>query len=298
MASLNNLSSPIPGFTRASARIADVEIAYSIGGDGPPLLLLHGYPQTHAMWHAVAPRLAESHTVVAADLRGYGDSTKPAGGPGGENYAKRAMAADQLGLMGSLGFSRFAVAGHDRGGRVAHRMARDHPEAVARLAVLDIVPTKTVFSTTDQRLATAYFHWFFLIQDGGLPEKMIGADPGGWLDELLARWSGPGFVVDPGAREEYLRCFATADGVRASCDDYRAAAGIDLDHDAADPEPVSVPLLAMWGAHGAMERLYDVGSTWEAVASDVRTVMLDCGHFLPEEAPLETARALGDFFGG
>lgn len=286
----------IAGFRRGRQPVGDLEFAYAIGGDGPPLLLLHGYPQTHAMWHAVAPRLAARHTVVAADLRGYGDSSKPPGGPRSEAYAKRAMAEDQVALMDALGFPRFAVAGHDRGGRVAHRMALDHPQAVERLAVLDIVPTRTVFATADQQLAVAYFHWFFLIQPDGLPEKMIGADPGWWLDELLERWSAEGFTPDPDARAEYHRCFTTTAGVRASCDDYRAAAGIDLEHDAADPGPLRAPLLVMWGARGAMDRLYDLPGTWRDLATDVTTARIECGHFLPEEAPAETAAALGDFF--
>ena len=288
--------SPIVGFSAERRRVGEVEIAYSIGGQGPPLLLLHGYPQTHAMWHAVAPLLARDHTVVAADLRGYGDSSKPPGGRGSRAYAKREMARDQVALMNALGFERFAVAGHDRGGRVAHRMALDHPRVVIRLAVLDIVPTRTVFATADQDLATAYFHWFFLIQPDGLPEAMIGADPRWWLDELVARWSGPGFTPDPAARAEYHRCFATTDGVRASCDDYRAAAGIDLEHDAADPGPLGAPVLVMWGARGAMDRIYDLPATWRALAREVTPVRLDCGHFLAEEAPVATASALADFF--
>lgn len=274
-----------------------VEIAYSIGGSGPPVLLLHGYPQTHAMWHVVAPGLAPRHTVVAADLRGYGDSAKPPGGERSAAYAKRAMAADQVALMEALGFPRFSVAGHDRGGRVGHRMALDHPDAVHRLAVLDIVPTRTVFATADRELATAYFHWFFLIQPDGLPEKMIGDDPDRWLDELLDRWSGEGFTPDPDALAEYRRCFGSTDGVRASCDDYRAASDIDLEHDAADTGPLRTPLLVMWGAQGAMDRLYDVPATWREIASEVRAVRLDCGHFLPEEAPAETTQALIEFFG-
>ena len=286
----------IAGFRRGRRRVGAVEIAYAIGGEGPPLLLLHGYPQTHVMWHAVAPALAGRHTVVAADLRGYGDSDKPAGGPAA--YAKRAMAADQVGLMRELGFPRFDVAGHDRGGRVAHRMALDHPRAVRRIAVLDIVPTRTVFATADRELATAYFHWFFLIQPDGLPEAMIGADPEWWVDQLLARWSGPGFLPDAAAAAEYRRCFAAPGAVAASCDDYRAAAGVDLEHDSADAGPLRQPLLVLWGARGAMDGIYDLPATWRALATDVTAARLDCGHFLPEEDPEGTASALRDFFDG
>ena len=277
-------------------RVGGVEIASSVMGSGPPLLLLHGYPQSRAMWHSVAPRLAAHFTVVASDLRGYGESSAPPGGENHAGYSKRAMAADQVGLMRHLGFERFMVAGHDRGGRVAHRMALDHPDAIAKLAVLDIVPTRVVFATADQGLSTAYFHWFFLIQPDGLPERMIGADPEWWLLELLRRWSGPGAEFHPDAVAEYVAHFSRERTIHASCEDYRAAAGIDLEHDAADTAGVEAPLLVLWGRHGSMHRLYDVLGTWRDLATDATGHAMDCGHFLPEECPADVAAALRRFF--
>jgi haloacetate dehalogenase len=283
---------------RRDITIGGVRLVYESAGEGPPLLLLHGYPQTRACWAAVAPPLAEHFTVVAADLRGYGDSDKPAGGPDHAAYSKRAMAADMVGLMAELGFDRFDVAGHDRGGRVAHRMALDHPEAVRRAAVLDIVPTRTLFATTDQAFATAYYHWFFLIQPDGLPETMIGRDPEWFLRETVRRWTGRGRQVPERAIAEYVRCFSDPAAVHASCEDYRAAASIDLEHDAADGDRrLTCPLLVLWGEQGAMHRLNDVLATWRALAADVRGRHLPCGHFLPEECPEETAAELIAFFG-
>lgn len=287
----------IPGFARHDLDVGGIRIALERAGHGPPLLLLHGYPQTRTCWHLVAPRLVRRFTVVAADLRGYGDSGKPAGSPDHREYSKRAMANDLVAVMSALGFDRFGVAGHDRGGRVAHRMALDHPDVVERLAVLDIVPTRTLFATTDRAFATAYYHWFFLIQPDGLPERMIGADPEWFLRETVRRWSGPGRGVAEEAMAEYVRCFSDPAAIHASCEDYRAAAGIDLEHDAADAGPLAAPLLVLWGRHGAMERLNDVIATWRALARDVRGGHLPCGHFLPEECPDETAAALEDFFG-
>jgi haloacetate dehalogenase len=276
--------------------IGEVAIALETAGAGPPLLLLHGYPQTRACWRPVVPALAERFTVVCADLRGYGDSAAPPGGEDHAGYSKRAMAADMVAAMAALGHDRFAVAGHDRGGRVAHRMALDHPSAVTRAAVLDIVPTLTLFDGTDQRFATAYYHWFFLIQPDGLPETMIGRDPDWFLRETLRRWSGRARPLEEKSIAEYVRCF-DATTVHASCEDYRAAAGIDLEHDRADAgRRVECPLLVLWGEHGAMHRLYDVLGTWRDKAADVRGRALPCGHFLPEEAPEETAAELLAFF--
>lgn len=272
-------------------------IAADVRGSGPPLLLLHGYPQTRLCWRHVAPALAARFTVVSADLRGYGDSSKPAGDPDHGNYSKQAMAADAVALMRHLGFTRFGVAGHDRGGRVAHRMALDHPDAVERAAVLDIVPTRTLFAHTDQAFATAYYHWFFLIQPDGLPERLIGGDPEWFLRETVRRWSGTGRQVPEESLREYVRHFRDPAAVHASCEDYRAAAGIDLEHDAADDgRRVTCPLLVLWGAQGAMNRLYDVLASWRELADDVRGGTLPCGHFLPEECPEETAARLSEFF--
>jgi Predicted hydrolases or acyltransferases (alpha/beta hydrolase superfamily) len=270
-----------------------------IGGSGPPLLLLHGYPQTHVIWHKIAPRLAERFTVVAADLRGYGDSGKPASDPSHAAYAKRAMAADQVEVMAALGFRRFAVVGHDRGARVAHRMALDHPDAVERLALLDIVPTRTVFATVNQFVATGYYHWFFLIQPEPLPETMIGHDPAFYLREKLRRWCGPDkAAITAEAFAEYLRCFADPACIHASCEDYRAAATIDLVHDEADlVHKIGCPLLVLWGETGLVGRSYDVLAVWRERAVDVRGRSLPCGHYLAEERPEETLAALLAFLG-
>lgn len=265
-------------------------------GTGPPVLLLHGYPQTHAMWHRVAPALADDYHVVCADLRGYGDSDKPASGSDHAAYSKRAMAADMVEVMAALGHDSFAVVGHDRGGRVAHRMALDHPAVVTRVAVLDIAPTLYMYEHTDMQFATGYYHWFFLIQPNGLPEKLIGADPDYFLGSKLAHWSAAESVFAPDAVTEYMRCFRDPATIHASCEDYRAAAGIDLEHDRADlGDRVAVPMLALWGAHGFVSRLYDVLATWQERALSVDGRALDCGHFLPEEAPAATIAALRSF---
>ena len=266
-------------------------------GEGPPLLLLHGYPQTLAMWHRVAPRLAGTFTVVAADLRGYGKSSKPEGGPDHAGYSKRAMARDQVELMRHLGFDAFFVAGHDRGGRVGHRMALDHPGRVRKLAVLDIVPTRTMFAQVNQYLATVYWHWYFLIQPFDLPERMIGADPEFFLRNFFSRL-GSGALA-PEAVAEYVRAFRDPAVIHASCEDYRAAASIDLEHDSADSSSkVTCPLLALWGAKGRIAQMFDVLAAWRERATDVSGRGLDCGHYLPEEAPDETLRELLRFFDG
>ena len=263
----------------------------------PVLLLLHGYPQTHAIWHKVAPLLAADFSLIVPDLRGYGDSGKPPSLPDASNQSKRAMARDMAELMTALGHERFHVAGHDRGARVAHRLCLDHEQRVASACVMDIAPTLTTFAMTDQALATAYFHWFFLIQPPPLPERMIGADPESWLRGCLSRWSmGNDRAFPPEAMAEYLRCFCDAEAIRASCDDYRAAAGIDLAHDRGDAQRrISCPLLALWGAKGFVGRNYDVPALWREKASRVSGTALDCGHFLPEEAPSEVAQRLRQF---
>jgi haloacetate dehalogenase len=288
-------------FERVRVEASDAEINLVRGGEGPPVLLLHGYPQTHSMWHAVAPRLAENFTVVATDLRGYGDSSKPFGSEDHATYSKRAMAADQVQVMESLGFLSFAVVGHDRGGRVGHRMALDYPNRVTRLAVLDIVPTRHVYATVGRELATAYYHWFFFIQPYDLPETLIGADPGYYLRKKLGGWGTSLDTFAPEALAEYERCFGDPATIHASCEDYRAAASIDLAHDDADGDEgrqVTCPLLALWGDRGAMGRLYDVANVWREYARDVRGGPIDAGHFLAEERPEETARELANFLQG
>ena len=292
------MSELFPGFASCRVATPGAEIHCEFGGSGPPLLLLHGYPQTHAMWHRIAPRLAERWTVVCSDLTGYGDSSKPDSGAGHVNYSKRAMAAAQVQLMQALGFPRFRLAGHDRGGRVAHRLCLDHPHAVESVAMLDISPTRIMYGRTDQAFATAYYHWFFLIQPFDLPERLIGADPVYYLRRKLAGWSSGLENFDPRALAEYERCFADPATVHATCEDYRAAATIDLEHDAADAGArIACPLLALWGTKGVVNRLFDPIADWGSVARDVRGRALPSGHFLAEEAPKETLAELLAFFG-
>ncbi len=285
------------GFENVRVATEGAEINVLKAGDGPPLLLLHGYPQTHVMWHKIAPRLAEDYSVVISDLRGYGDSSKPDGGAGHEGYSKRAMADDQVQVMASLGHDRFFVAGHDRGGRVTHRMALDHPEKILKAAVLDIVPTHKIFTTVNQKVASGYYHWFFLIQPGGLPEKLIGGDPEHYLRHKMGHWSASLDGFTDAAMAEYIRCFSNPETIHASCEDYRAAASIDMAHDEVDlTTKVACPLLVLWGKNGLMDSSYDVLETWRERASDVRGKAINCGHFLAEEKPQETLDALLEFF--
>ena len=287
-----------PGFEVVDVDAGGLDIHARVGGSGPPVLLLHGYPQTHVMWHAVAPVLAEHCTVIAADLRGYGDSEKRSAGADHFEYSKRAMAADQVRLMAALGFDRFAAVGHDRGARVVHRMCLDHPLAVERAAVLDIVPTHYIFEHVDRDMAQTYYHWFFLAQPPDLPERLIGADPEYFLRTSIRRWSAGAFPFDPAAVDEYVRCFRDPATIAASCADYRAAASIDMEHDAEDRQAgtrVRCPLLVLWGVRGFVGRHYDVLSIWRAYADDVRGSGLHCAHFVPEEQPDATAAALVEF---
>ncbi len=268
----------------------------------PPLLLLHGFPQTHAMWQRVATRLAPRFRLVIPDLRGYGDSAAPPDEPEHAQQSKRAMAADLHALMVSLGHARYGVAGHDRGGRVAHRLALDQPEAVRRLAVLDIAPTLDMYAATDMRFARAYYHWFHLIQPAPLPETMIGGCVQAYLHAKLGGWGSGGLAhIEPEALAEYERCFTRSANIHAACEDYRAAAGIDLDHDRASRaagERVRCDMLVIWGAHGVVERLFDPLALWQAQCAATATPLkLPCGHFIPEERPTETADALAAFFG-
>ena len=288
-----------PGFRVLDVDSGGVRVHAVVGGSGPPLLLLHGYPQTHAIWHKVAPRLAGRFTVVAPDLRGYGDSGKPPTDARHEPYSKREMAKDLLAAMRALGFGRFCVAGHDRGGRVAHRLAVDHPDAVARLAVLDISPTLAMYEQTDMAFARAYWHWFFLVQKAPIPEAMIGAAPGFYLRHKMGDGSAGMAPFAPEAWAEYERCF-TPEAIHASCEDYRAAAGIDLEHDRADREAgrrIACPLLALWGAHGVVERCFRPREDWGRVATTVTGRALPAGHYLPEEVPGLVADEFESFFG-
>jgi len=286
-----------PGFELRQVETSGASINLVTGGTGPPLLLLHGYPQTHLMWRKLAPRLAIEFTVVVPDLRGYGDSSKPPAGSDNVNYSKRALAQDQVETMTALGFERFAVAGHDRGARVAHRLARDHPERIERLALLDIVPTLYRFETIDQKAATSSWHWFFLIQPSGFPERLIGSEAEFFLRHQLGGLLREPAKLEPEAFADYLRCFRNPDTIRATCDEYRAGATIDLVHDRADRgRRIAIPLLMLWGQHSSQGSGYDVLSVWRDHAETVSGHAIDSGHFLPEEAPEDTYRALRDFF--
>ncbi len=264
------------------------------GGSGPPLLLLHGHPQTHVMWHTIAPRLARDFTVVAADLTGYGDSSKPPTTAGHMPYSKRAMARDQVAVMRHLGFEQFFVAGHDRGGRCAYRMALDHPDRVRKLAVLDIIPTGEAFRRADMRFGLEFWMWFFLAQPAPLPERLIGADPDLFYLRLLEQARDH---ITPDALDDYLRCVRNPETIHAMCEDYRAAATLDFACDEADrgTRRIACPVLALWG-RDVLAEWYDVLAIWRDWADDVRGQALDCGHYLAEEAPDETYTALHAFF--
>jgi haloacetate dehalogenase len=285
------------GFTKQLISVNGTTINLRYGGAGPPVLLVHGYPQTHMMWHRVAPALAERFTVVCSDMRGYGDSGAPSSDAGHEAYSKRVMARDQLEVMRQLGHERFAVVGHDRGARLARRLALDHPAEVSRLALLDIVPTATIYGELDQPRATAVWRYFFLVQPPDLPERLIGANPSFYLRWTFREWSGTCGVPHPDALAEYERCFDEAT-IRASCEDYRAGATIDLVHDRADEtRTITCPLLVLWSSPG-IGASYDVLEIWRARAREVRGRPLDCGHFLAEERPDEVAAELTRFLAG
>src|SRR5579884_3177568 len=273
------------GFRRFKTNTSGAIINAVVGGSGPGLLLLHGYPQTHIMWRKIAAQLAEHFTVVIPDLRGYGDSSKPDAGEGHSGYSKRAMALDQVELMGSLGFKKFAVVGHDRGGRVAHRMALDHSGIVERVAVLDIVPTYKLYHSVTKEFAIAYFHFFFLIQPAPFPETLIGNNVEFYLRNWIFQRARPG-VIDEQAFAEYFRCYHNPATIHASCEDYRAAASIDLEHDAADlNRKISCPLLVLWAEQGTMQSLFNVLDTWRERALSVMGKAIPGGHYLPEENP-------------
>jgi len=278
-----------PGFAAHDLTVAPgVKIHAAVGGSGPALLVLHGHPQTHAIWHKVAPTLARHFTLVLADLRGYGDSSKPVGEADHANYSKRTMAADMLAAMRQLGHERFAVLAHDRGARVAHRLAADHPQAVRRLALLDIAPTLAMYEQTDERFARAYWHWFFLIQRQPLPERLLEADPAAYLRDVMGGRSAGLAPFDPRAMAEYVRCLSLPGAAHGLCEDYRAAAGIDLEHDRADRDAgrrLEMPLMVLWGRDGVIERCFDALAEWRRVANDVRGMALPCGHYVAEEAP-------------
>jgi haloacetate dehalogenase len=284
------------GFERFTIKTTGAVITGVKAGAGSPVLLLHGYPQTHVMWHKVAPRLAQEFTVIAPDLRGYGDSSKPADGDNHFGHSKRATAQDQVEVMEQLGFKQFAVVGHDRGGRVAHRLTLDHAERVAKLAVLDIAPTHYVYHHVNKTLATAYYHWFFLIQPAPFPETLIGGNPEFYLNSILGIGRLKPHAITQEAFSEYLRCFRDPATIHATCEDYRAAATIDLIHDDADlDQKITCPVLALWGEKGFLQKNYDVPTVWRERALNVTGKALPCGHVLAEEAPEETYTELKTF---
>lgn len=266
------------------------------GGKGKPLLLIHGYPQTHIMWHKVVEKLSKEYYIICPDLRGYGDSSKLKGDEKHLTYSKKSMAKDMITLMQKLGFDKFFVAGHDRGARVTHRMCLDYPNNILKACVMDITPTYHMFKNTNQAFATGYYHWFFLIQPDFLPETMIGNNPRYYLEEKLKRWSAKGSVFDKKAIDEYVRCF-DKDSIHATCEDYRAGASIDMSDDEKDRNrKISTPLLVLWGEKGFVNRTYDVLNVWKEYALDLSGEALDCGHFLPEEKPKEVSQKLKEFF--
>ena len=281
-------------FKSSRKNINNIKINYRIGGNGPPILLLHGYPQTHIMWRKVANKLSKFFTVVCSDLRGYGDSGKPESDLNHSNYSKVAMASDQHKLMLSLGFKKYFLVGHDRGARVAHRMSLNYKNII-KVIFLDIIPTNSVFELANHELARKYYHWFFLIQKFPLPEKLIGSNPEYYLKTKLRMWGTTKKFIEAAAMKEYLRCF-TKKTIHASCEDYRAASTIDLiDHNKDKEKKISCPALILWGRQGTIEELYNPIKIWKKWASDVRGYSLDCGHFLPEEKPEDVIKAIQNF---
>lgn len=294
----HTFAQPFEGFHDSMIDTGEAIIHVRHGGAGAPLLLLHGVPETHLMWHKVAPRLARHFAVVATDLRGYGESSTPRSAPDHAPYSKRAMARDQVAVMRQLGYGRFFVAGHDRGARVAYRMALDHPASIEKLALLDIVPTGEAFRRANTEFALGFWVWFFLAQPFDLPERAIQADPRLYLDHMLDSWSTVPDSFPQAVRDAYLRNFTNPETLHAICEEYRAAVALDYQHDETDRgrRRIACPLLALWSKDGAVQHWYDALAVWREWADDVRGRALDCGHFLPEEAPDETYAALHAFF--
>lgn len=281
------------GFAEERIATSGASIRVRHGGSGPAVLLLHGNPQTSAMWRHVAARLKDRFTLICPDLRGYGFSSKPPAGPDHANYSKRAMAQDMVEVMDALGHQNFFLCGHDRGGRVAHRLAYDHAERVERLCVLDIAPTREMYANTTDEFARAYWHWFFMILPSPEPERMMQADPDAFW---LARCAKDGAKKFDEALDEYLAAFRDPETIRATCDDYRAAAGIDIAHDDAEREKLAVPVHCLWGAHGVIERCFDPLALWRLRAETVTGRSLPTGHYMAEEAPEAIADELIAFF--
>ena len=284
------------GFKKKFVQVKKGKIFCRIGGNGPPLLLLHGYPQTHLMWHKTAPQLAKNFTVIASDIRGYGSSLVLKGDNKHLNYSKREMAKDMIQLMDSLGHKKFFIVGHDRGGRVAHRLARDHRKKVIAMSVLDICPTLDMYEKTDKEFAKAYFHWFFLIQPKFLPENMIKSDPRKWMKSCLDKWSGKHNFGK--VEEAYLKCFREMKRIHASCEDYRASATIDLEHDKKDrKKKLNIPIQVLWGKKGVVGKQFKPIEIWQKYSKKkVTGIAISSGHFIPEENPKDTINQLKKFF--
>lgn len=289
----------LDNFDHADLDVNGVTIHLQHGGKGPPLLLLHGFPQTHVIWHKVADALSERFTLVMPDLRGYGDSSRPPGAPDHANYSKRTMAQDMVDVMRKLGFDSFFLCGHDRGGRVSHRLALDHPQAVRKLMLLDISPTRTMYEATDKAFATAYYHWFFMIQPAPIPETLIGNSAAFLLDTTLGGWGSQGErFISEAAMAEYRRCFCRPDAIHAACEDYRAAAGIDLEHDRDhDLRKIACPTRVLWGERGVIGKLFTPLEDWQAKCEKpVTGKPLPAGHFIAEQVPELLLREMLDFF--
>ena len=288
----------LSGFEIQTMHANGISINVATAGSGPAVLLLHGHPQTHVVWRHIAPRLVSAgFSVVAPDLRGYGDSEKPTSDASHSSYSKRDMAADQLALMQKLGFKTFSVVGHDRGGRVAHRLCLDNPSCVERMAVLDIAPTATMYALTDKEFATRYFWWFFLIQPFDFPERLIGSDPEYFLRRHISGQVKIQGSVSEEILQEYLRSYQNPETIHAICEDYRASATIDLKHDEQDAAiKIQAPLLAIWGDQSVVGNLYDVNARWQEKAINVEGHALPCGHAIPEERPEALTALLLDFF--
>jgi haloacetate dehalogenase len=287
-----------PGFEQGPITIGDLTLNVRIGGSGRPLLLLHGYPQTHMAWHKVAPELARHFMVICPDLKGYGDSDAPPPTRGSGNYSKRVMGEEMLALMNALGRSRFAIVGHDRGARIAYRLALDHPEAVTKLGILDILPTAEYWDLADRKFAVNAFHWGFLARDGGLPERLIGHDPDFFQDYLMQLWAGDYGALDPEALQEYRRCFRKPENIAASCADYRAGYTIDDAQDRADRaagKKIACPVLVLSGDQYLSTGENQAVDIWKRWATDVRGSLIQSGHFVAEEKPQDVLAALVPF---
>jgi haloacetate dehalogenase len=289
----------LDGFSSQRIATPEAEIFVRAGGKGPPLVCLHGYPQTHLTWRKVAPLLAEHFTVVLPDNRGYGDSAILPSDPAHETYSKRAMARDVVAVMQSLGYDRFYLAGHDRGGRIAYRLALDAPERVAALATLDIITTLDTLDTLTARSAARSYHWYFLSQPEPLPERLIGNDPDFYLDWTIDSWTGIKGSIEEEAMHAYRAWFRKPGAIHAACEDYRAGLTCDVENDRRDRDAgkkIAAPMLVLWGTGPTTKKGFDYLGAWRTWAADVRGGRFDCGHFLMEEAPEPTARALIDFF--